>query len=231
MATLLSVSPVRRGLRGLHVPAIRGTANGVWRVGVTQGLRRSRCCASADLGRKFLDVCRGPVCDGSIRSTASVMIKMRAPRSTACHSTAHELIVSGWLFVAHQRSTERIGTSRCEVPRSTVVGPAGVRTEVCVPERRSQTPRTSLRSARPLRHQTYRSVGRYGHPRNRCLRSSFARLRTADHRQFRPSKGRCWRSPPQARVVHWRCRQTAGGHPAEAHAISRRAPVACRRTG
>ena len=133
--------------------------------------------------------------------------------------------------LSNMLGTQLMGTSRCEVPRSRAFRPASVRTEVCGPGRRSQTLRTSLRSARPLHRRMYRSVDRYTHPRNRCPRSSFARLHTADHRQFRPSKDRYWRLLTRALVAHWRCRQTANARPAEGRAISRRTPVACRRTG
>jgi hypothetical protein len=63
----------------------------------------------------------------------------------------------------------------------------------------------------------------------RALPAFFARLRTADHRQFRPSKDQCFGSPLRAPACRSQCRRIAIVHPDAGRDKSPRRPSACRR--
>jgi hypothetical protein len=91
--------------------------------------------------------------------------------------------------------------------------------------------RNAVRSSHHSRRRMCRSASRLARQRTRSLQAFLARLHTADHQQFTPSKDRC--SAPQlpARAGHLRCRQIRDSHRAGARGRFRRRPRACQHTG
>jgi hypothetical protein len=81
---------------------------------------------------------------------------------------------------------------------------------------------------RPRRGK-YRPTDRSEPQRIQALPAFFARLRTADHRQFRPSKDQCFGSPLRVPACRWQCRRIAVVRPGVERDKSRKRPPVYRR--
>jgi hypothetical protein len=131
--------------------------------------------------------------------------------------------------VEHQSSTARlmaIGCSTwCGCPVEVLFKPAfGRRTD-------SRRPGISEPYFPRSRRGRYRPTDRSERRRIRALPAFFAKLRTADHRRFRPSKDRCFGSPPRAPACRSQCRRIAIVRPGAGCDKSPKRPPACPRKG
>jgi hypothetical protein len=118
----------------------------------------------------------------------------------------------------------------CE-PRFDVVVPVQLKLlfkPVSEPGTDNRRRRTAEPSFPRLPRGRYRSTDRSERLRIRALPAFFARLHTADHRRFRPSKDQCFGSPLRVLACRSQCRRIAIVRPGAGRDKSPKRPLACR---